>query len=92
MSKRSGKAIREIITLKTSKADPDITLKIGENISSDPLTVAQTFNVYFSAVADKIRSKVSPTRHVIGPSSIPYSILNCVTDSLSNILCEIINL
>ena len=31
------KGVREIIT---SKADPDITLKIGENISSDPLTVA----------------------------------------------------
>ena len=26
-----------------------------------------------------------------GPSSIPYPVLNCITDSLSNILCDIIN-
>ena len=29
---------------------------------------------------------------VSGPSSIPYPVLNCITDSLSNILCDIINL
>ena len=57
------KGVREIFTSKTSKADPDITLKIGENISSDPLTVTQTFNDLFSSIADKIRSKVSPIRH-----------------------------
>jgi len=56
--------IREIIGSKSSKSTSAPSLNINNNITSDPLTVANSFNDFFTSVADSVRSNIGPThRH-----------------------------
>lgn len=61
--KKIWKGVNEIISSNPSKSNPNITLEIGNSLSSDPGTVAQTFNDFFSSIADKLREKVPFSRH-----------------------------
>ena len=48
----------DIISLKSSKSSSPISLSIGNNITSNPNTVANFFNDYFCSIADTIRAKI----------------------------------
>ena len=50
--------VKGIISLKASSSTKPISLEINGTVTSDPLLVANSFNSYFSSVADKIRSKI----------------------------------
>ena len=54
--------VREIISLRT-KSNADISLQVNNTLISDPLSVAETFNDFFSSVASNVRSRIPPTRH-----------------------------
>ena len=56
--------IKDLISLKSKKTQNPISLSIGNTVSSDPETVANTFNDFFTSVADKVRSTIPPSnRH-----------------------------
>ena len=122
------KGVRELISTKySSSSNSEITLQVNGSLSSNPSIVAETFNDFFSSIAEKIRAKIPFTRHHFskwlnqpngssiflspvtpnevfkiitsfnkgksyGPSSIPYPILNSVSESLSVILSKLVNL
>ena len=70
------KGIREIISLKPSSSNTIISLQINDSICSNPLTVAETFNDYFTSVADKVREEIPFTSHHFSewlPQSKPSS-------------------
>ena len=54
--------IKELISLKSKTRNP-ISLSIGNTVSSDPETVANTFNDFFTHIADKA-DKVDFFTHV----------------------------
>ena len=119
--------IREIISVKNSKASNDISLLVNNTVTSDPVTVSESFNEFFSSVATKVRSKIPASRHnfstwlqnphqhsiflspsdpdeiqtilnsfsknkASGPNSIPLNILNIVSQEISIILSNLVNL
>ena len=52
------KGVKEIVSLKSSSTSKPISLRIDDIVTSNPEIVANSFNSYFSSVADKIRSKI----------------------------------
>ena len=52
------KGVKEIVSLKSSSTSKPISLRIDDIVTSNPDIVANSFNSYFSSVADKIRSKI----------------------------------
>ena len=50
--------IKEIISLKSCQNSKPISLRINDSITSDPNLVANSFNSFFSSIADNIRSKI----------------------------------
>ena len=50
--------IRQIISLKAPSFAKPISLNIDGNVTSDPEKVANSFNSYFTSVADTIRSRL----------------------------------
>jgi len=55
------KGISELISSKSSKSHSFPSVRIGQSLSSDPLSVANAFNDYFTSIADTVRSKIGPT-------------------------------
>ena len=51
------------ISLECKKTQNSISLSIDNTISLDPETVANTFNDFFTSVADDVRSTVPPSNH-----------------------------
>ena len=54
--------VRDLISLKSKTISP-ISLKIGNSITSDPETVANHFNEFFSTIADNIQTTIPPTKY-----------------------------
>ena len=52
--------IKQIISLKPPKSSDIISLKIGNSVTSDPASVANEFNSFFTSIADTIRTKIPP--------------------------------
>jgi hypothetical protein len=59
--KKIWQGVRDIISLKSSKSLKPISLKINGAVVSDPTAVANSFNSYFSSIAESIRSQVPPS-------------------------------
>ena len=57
------KGIRELIATNDKIDRRNISLNINEDLISDPLTVANTFNNFFTSIADKIRNKIPPSHN-----------------------------
>ena len=55
--------VKNLISLKSSKPQNPITISVGNSVSSDPLTVSNKFNDFFSSVADTVRSSIPNTNH-----------------------------
>ena len=55
--------VRGIISWKSTNSPFNISLKLKNSITSDPSTVSEFFNDFFSTIADKVRSKIPFTRH-----------------------------
>ena len=56
--------IKEIIGSNSSKSNSSFSVRINNNVTSDPTTVANGFNDFFTSIADTVRSKIGPTnRH-----------------------------
>jgi len=53
--------VRDIISLKSSKSLKPISLKINGAVTSNPIDIANSFNSYFSSIAESIRSQVPPS-------------------------------
>ena len=45
------------------KTVSNISLQVGQLITSDPLVTSETFNNFFSTIASDIRAKIPPTSH-----------------------------
>ena len=52
--------VRSLISGKTKGSNP-ISISVGNTVSSDPDIVANSFNDFFTSIADTIRSQVPPT-------------------------------
>ena len=57
-TRKIWKGVKEIVSLKSSSTSKPISLRIDDIETSNPEIVANSFNSYFSSVADKIRSKI----------------------------------
>ena len=57
-SKNIWKGVKELIQGPKKYSNNTITLKISNEIHSDPKRVAEEFNKHFSSIADKIRAKI----------------------------------
>ena len=53
--------VRELISLKSRSPSP-ISLSVGNSTISEPETVANYFNDFFSTIAENIQSSIPPTR------------------------------
>ena len=60
--KKIWEGINELTNLKSKNNSTNISIKIGDRIVSDPKTVANEFNEYFSNIADKVRAKIPETK------------------------------
>ena len=58
-SKNIWKGVNELIQGRKKYSNNTITLKIGNELHSDPKRVAEEFNKHFSSIADTIRAKIS---------------------------------
>jgi hypothetical protein len=61
--KKVRDGVRDLISTKTKTAKSDISLQMEDSLTSDPCTVAESFNEFFTSIATKIRSKIPPTGH-----------------------------
>ena len=55
--------VRDIISSKSSNIDAPISISIGDTVTSDPKTVTNCFNDFFTSIADSIRSKMPPSNN-----------------------------
>ena len=53
--------IRDIISMKSSNSTPNISISVGNNVTTNTETVTNWFNDFFTSIADNIRSKMPPT-------------------------------
>ena len=60
-SKKIWEAVNQINNLKKKKRSSSISIKIGEEVVSEPGAIANEFNAYFGGVAEKVRSKIPVT-------------------------------
>ena len=61
--KSTWKGIKEIININSTKSKQRINLNINKKIISDSKTIANSFNDFFSTVADKLSQKIIPSRN-----------------------------
>jgi len=86
--------VRQLISVKSSFKSPSpISLNIDGNISSDPLTIANSFNKYFSSVAHSIRNKIPPSfKHfstfLKHPNSSSIFIFPCTPQEVSKCIAS----
>ena len=52
--------IRDIISSKTFNTAPNISISVGNNVTTNTETVTNCFNDFFVSIADTIRSKLPP--------------------------------
>ena len=52
--------VRNLISTKNKSSSPT-SISIGDSVSSDPTTVANHFNDYFTSIAESIRETIPPT-------------------------------
>jgi len=57
-SRKIWQGIREIISINSSSNKPPISLLINNSLTSDPCTVANSFNNFFSSIASSIRQSL----------------------------------
>ena len=55
--------VRDLISLKSNSKGSPISLDIGDMVTSKPETVANCFNDFFTNIAEKIRSKMTPAHN-----------------------------
>ena len=53
--------VRDLIFTKSGKSASPISISIGDSVTSKPETVANSFNDFFTSIADSIRSEIPPT-------------------------------
>ena len=56
--KESWQTINRTLGRSQNKSNTITSLKTGENLISDPNTIAETFNEYFSTIGEKIANSV----------------------------------
>ena len=59
--RKTWSGVRELISGKSKSSSP-ISISTGNSISSEPEIVANSFNDFFTSIADSIRSAIPPTR------------------------------
>ena len=57
-AKNTWSGIKSIININNSPKNNPTSLLIGEETISDPKVIADTFNNYFSTIAQKLQSKI----------------------------------
>ena len=60
-SEKIWKGINNIATTKPKSDPADISLNVNGSITSDPDTVANSFNDFFSSIAEKIKKQIPRT-------------------------------
>ena len=55
--KKSGKGLRRLSTFKSKNFDSPTCLQDGDINITDPIAISNSFNDYFSTIADKILEK-----------------------------------
>ena len=55
--------VRNLISLKSTKSSNPISISTGNAVTSDPDIVANSFNDFFSSIADKVRSEIPDTNY-----------------------------
>lgn len=53
--------VRSIISIRNTRSTLPSCMNINNNLISDPLTIATSFNDYFSFIAEDIRKTIPPT-------------------------------
>ena len=53
--------IRDLIFTESGKSTSPISITIGDSVTSKPETVANSFNDFFTSIADTIRSEIPPS-------------------------------
>ena len=53
--------VRDLIFTESGKSASPISISIGDSVTSKPETVANSFNDFFTSIADSIRSEIPPT-------------------------------
>ena len=56
--KKTWKGIKSIISLKNSASSSPNLLNFNNELTSDPLKIANVFNNYFSSIGEKAQSKI----------------------------------
>lgn len=85
--------VREIVYLNATKSTSLPSIRFGNTISSDPLFIANSFNNFFTSVANSVRSNIGPSTkhfsdylHNRNPHSIFLS--PCTAQDISKIICS----
>ncbi|XP_057295684.1 uncharacterized protein LOC130624132 [Hydractinia symbiolongicarpus] len=60
-SKAIWDGVRSIISLRSAKSPTPSCLNINNNLTTDALTISNSFNSYFSSIADKLRKSIPPS-------------------------------
>ena len=60
-SKKIWTGINEIISLKSKKNVTNISLEVGGHLTSNQKLITESFNEYFTQIAEKIKSRLPPT-------------------------------
>ena len=61
--KKVWSGVRDIISSRTGKSTTPISISVGDSVTSDPSKVANSFNDFFTSIADSIRDKIQPANH-----------------------------
>ena len=83
-SRKQWQMLNNLLNRKTRKSAPIKLKDDNGNVTSDPKTVAETFNVYFTTIADKLKKniRVSSETDTDTDSSTDYT--DTLTDSVLN--------
>ncbi|XP_057290925.1 uncharacterized protein LOC130613625 [Hydractinia symbiolongicarpus] len=60
-SKAIWDGVRSIISLRSAKSPTPSCLNINNNLTTDPLTISNSFNSCFSSIADNLRKSIPPS-------------------------------
>ena len=61
--KNTWKGIKEIISISSKKSKQKISLNINKKLTTDDITIANSFNDYFSTVADRLSEKIVKSKN-----------------------------
>lgn len=59
-SKAIWDGVRSIISLHSAKSPASSCVNINNDLTTDPLTIANSFNNYFSSIAKNLRKSIRP--------------------------------